>query len=315
DECQKLFEKKRVTSYDQVDVKTIVAGGLGCRACELNIKENFFPEELDESRSPNFPLSRKRPGIDMRSIITDTKAAAYKWIDSHAPSKQRTFLEGFPFLVSNRIRTHFRIMNVPYPVGDLPIADQNIDFKLYSAGGNLLAERWFELACGQVHTYDLAELSGFDPSSTELQFGYCLVKLTPKALCYYGSMRGYFEFRTPNHAASVHVANFRMKSMRFFLYRSKVAKGRHYIVLHNHGAKQASLDAYLCDLKGNVITAGMFELPGLGTGMYSLEDMFPRLPTADAERGGLIQVKSTESTASFSLFWDSDSGQIAVNHH
>jgi NAD(P)H-nitrite reductase large subunit len=42
--AMKLFKKKKIKSFDDVAAKTKICNG--CRACELNIKEYFFPEEL-----------------------------------------------------------------------------------------------------------------------------------------------------------------------------------------------------------------------------------------------------------------------------
>jgi hypothetical protein len=310
DECEKLFAKKRVTSYDQIPIKTIVAS-------ELLIKEHFFPAELGaaESASTTSNTPATAPATNVGSFLANAKAAVYHWMDSHAPVKNMPFRTGFPVLVSNRIRTYYRLMNLPYPIGNLSVTDQELNFSFQDASGKIRSRHRSALGRGQVKTFDLAEISGFDASSSDLQVGYCSLTLVPKSASYFGTMRGYIEFKTPNHTASVHQSNFRMNRMRFFAYGSNGLEGHYRVLLHNHNPKRAKLDAYLCDRWGGVVTAGKFRLPGWETGLYAPKDFFPGLSAADAERGCLIRVKSTQPIASNFFIWDPDSGMITVQHH
>jgi len=314
-EAEKLFEEKKVVSFDRVPAKTKMCGADGCRACELNIKEYFFPEELGGGVNRFLRPAAVRPTLDVRSKLSDAKAAIYRWIDSHAPAKRVPVQMGFPVLMSNRIHTHYRFMNLPYPEGDLPIGDQELRFSFYDASGKLQSSHRATLGCGAVESYDVAELSHFDASSRDLQVGYCRITLVPKSPSYYGTLRGYVEFKTPNHTASVHEHDFRLRSMRFFVYRSKGPKGRYLMLLHNTTEKPAKLNADLSDQMGDVLVTSRFELPGLGSGFYTLEDFFPALSAADTSKGRVIGVTSTQPVAPTFLFWDSDSGLITVQHH
>jgi hypothetical protein len=103
--------------------------------------------------------------------------------------------------------------------------------------------------------------------------------------------------------------------MRFFVYRSKGPKGRYYMLLHNTSLKPTKLQADLSDQMGNVLVMNSFELPALGSGLYTLDDFFAGLAAADRNKGRVIRVTSTQPVAPTFLFWDQDSGLITVQHH
>ena len=315
EEAEKLFEEKKVESFDRVPIKTSICSARGCRACELNIKEHFFPEELGGNEGLSSRLSAGRRTRDLRSMLSDAKTAIYRWIDLHAPMKQGQFRYGFPVLMSDRIRTYFRLMNISYPEGDLPIADQDLQFSFYDASGNPGSQHQATLRSDRVETYDLAEISDFDASSPELGLGYCWITLVPKSPSFMGTLRGYVEFKTPNHTASLHEHGFSLDEMRFFVYRSKGPKGRYYMLLHNTSLKPAKLQADLSDQMGTILGTSGFELPARGSGIYTLEDFFPRLAAAALTKGRTIRVTSTQPVAPTFLFWDQDSGLITVQHH
>lgn len=314
EEAERLFAQKNIVRFDQVPVKTKMCSAQGCRACELNLKEHFFPEELGGDGTPSEHARAKSARRDVRSLLSDAKAALYRWIDSRVPVKRVPIRVGLPVLISNRIRTYYRIMNLPYPEGNLPIAEQDLHFAFYDAGGRFQSAHRITLGCGRIETFDVAEISRFDPSSPALQVGFCRLTLIPKAISCFGTLRGYIEFKTPRHAATVHEHDFRLRSIRFFVFRSKLPKGRYYMRLHNTAGKLAKVNVALNDRAGNVLARGGVELSPLATGFYTLEDFFPELPAADASRGCLIRVTSTQPLAPTFLFWDPDSGLITAQH-
>jgi hypothetical protein len=103
--------------------------------------------------------------------------------------------------------------------------------------------------------------------------------------------------------------------MRFFIYRSKGVKGRYYVLLHNNSLKPVAIHADLSNSAGDILTAADFGLPGLGSGLFSIEDIFPALTAADAHMGRVLHMTTTQPVSPTALFWDSDSGLITAQHH
>ena len=252
--------------------------------------------------------------MGLRAILSGSKSAFYQWVDSHSPKVSRLIQGGFPILISNQLRTQFRIMNLAHPAGPLPICDHEIDRSFYDERGAPKSEHQTVLHCGDFLTIDIAAISSYNASSKVLQVGYCLSTITPKGPGCYGSLRGYCQLRTPQRAASFHEHPYKSEAMGFFVSQWHRRKNQSYMFFHNVSWVPGKLSVQVCDRAGEPLMESGFKLLPNGSRLMSLKELLPQSLASYPRTPFLIRVKSSKPISSTQIYWDPESGLIPANH-
>ncbi len=250
-----------------------------------------------------------------RQFLRSKGSAFFRWVDKHSPLIHRSFRHGFPILISSQIRTYFRIMNVSYPDAALPIAEQDVCFSFYESTGKFQCEHQALLGPEETKTFDIAEISGFDSGSEDLQVGYCMYTLRPKAEVYYGSLRGYAQFETSRFVASVHEHTYRIQNMRFFISSRDNLKDMAYLFLHNCYSINAKIKITLCDRPGDPISQRTLKLQSRGSQLHAVKELFPDHLSSPGSEAGLMHIVSKVPLTPTFIYWDRKTGMISAQHH